>query len=287
MIALFFAGAALALIVLGFVFFPLARGRAGRDSSREKMARGVYRDQLAELVRDRDRGAIDQAQAETARREIERRLLASDRPETEAPPVTPSPVLAASLALGALAVAVALYWALGAPGMPDQPYAGRAAERDVAAHRMPIDLDQAVADLERKLAANPDNLDGWLLLARTEAARQHWQKSAEAMGHAMALAKDRPDIAAAYGTILVRANGGLVTPPARDAFAKALSAEPANPEALWYLGLAAVQDKKPDDARAYWQKLAASLPADSEDRKNVAAALDALDAATGAKSPHP
>jgi cytochrome c-type biogenesis protein CcmH len=144
---------------------------------------------------------------------------------------------------------------------------------------MPTDLNKAVADLEAKLKAKPDNLDGWILLGRTEAARQHWQKSAEAMRHAAALAPKRADLATAYGEVQVMADGGLVTPRARDAFDAALALEPENPQALWYLGLEAVQQRKAGAARDYWTKLIALLPAGGEEHKSVAAALATLDKA--------
>jgi cytochrome c-type biogenesis protein CcmH len=268
----------MALIVLFFVFVPLARGSAGRGGSREIFARAVYRDQLAELGRDRERGIIDAAQEEAARREIERRLLASDRPDTPGT-VTARPVLATALGLGTIALAVGFYAAVGSPGMPDRPYADRATERAVAAHRMPTDLNKAVADLETKLKANPNNLDGWILLGRTEAARQHWEKSAEAMRHAVALAQNRPDLAAAYGEVQVMADGGLVTPRARDAFAAALALRPNDPQALWYLGLEAVQQRKVGAARDYWRRLLALLPAAGDEHKSVAEALATLDRA--------
>jgi cytochrome c-type biogenesis protein CcmH len=278
---LFLALAVMALIVLGFVLTPLARGVTA-SFSRERFARAVYRDQLDELNRDVERGVIDTAQADAAKTEIQRRLLSTggdDAPNSS----TPRPVLAAGIGIAVLIAAALLYLKLGSPSTPDLPFADRAAERSAAQHQMPVDLDQAVAGLEAKLAANPANLDGWLLLSRTEATREHWQKSAEAMRHAADLAKNRPDIAAAYGEVLVRANGGLVTPPARDAFNAALSGEPDNPQALWYLGLASVQDHKIGEAQTYWRKLLAALPADSDDRKLVAEALAALDSAAKPK----
>ena len=274
-----FAGlAAMLVIVLGFVLLPLARGR-GAARPRDAFARAVYRDQLAELDRDVQRGVVDTAQAQATRTEIQRRLLSAGD-ETDAVPAAPRPLLAAGIGAAVLIAAAALYWRLGAPALPDLPYAERAAERSVARHEMPTDLNAAVTGLEKKLAANPDDLDGWLLLGRTEAAREHWQKSAEAMRRAAELSHDKPEIVAAYGEILVRANGGLVTPPARDAFNSVLAADQANVQALWYLGLGAVQDKKAEEARGYWQRLVAALPADSDDRKLVAEALAALDKAT-------
>ncbi|MGH6981890.1 MAG: c-type cytochrome biogenesis protein CcmI [Stellaceae bacterium] len=276
--------AALAVLVLGFVFVPLARGRAAGGRDRNLFARAVYRDQLAELTRDRERGLVDSGEEEAARREIERRLLATSDIASDTM-ATPRPMLAALLGLFVLAIAAGLYIALGSPGDPDQPYAGRAAERAVASHRMPTDLNKAVADLEAKLKAKPDNLDGWILLGRTEAARRNWHKSADAMKHAVALAPTREDLVTAYGEIQVTADGGLVTPEARDAFAKALALDAKNARALWYLGLEAVQQRKVGMAQDYWRKLLAVLPADSEEHKTVSDALAAIDKAVKAAAP--
>src|ERR1700728_1509822 len=66
------------------VLWPLGRkpaaGRAGSDVL-------VYRDQLEEIGRDRSAGLIGQAEAEAARVEVSRRLLAAaDAQETAAQP---------------------------------------------------------------------------------------------------------------------------------------------------------------------------------------------------------
>jgi cytochrome c-type biogenesis protein CcmH len=277
---------ALTLVVLGFVFVPLAQGRAPRAAERARFARAVYRDQLAELARDRDRGIIEANEEAAARREVERRLLAADAPD-EFAAAKPRPLLALLLGAGTLLVAALLYLAFGSPGLPDLPYAARAGERArlAAVPQMPRDLNKAVAQLEAKLKANPADLDGWILLGRTEAVRQHWEKSAEAMRHAVALAPKRADLATAYGQIQVMADGGLVTPRARDAFTAALAMEPKDAQALWYLGLEAVQQRKVGEARDYWQKLLALLPADDGAHKTVAMALDALDKAEKAVIP--
>lgn len=274
----------LAIVVLGFVFVPLARGRAARGRDRNVFARVVYRDQLGELTRDRERGVIGAGEEEAARREIERRLLAAAGTEAETA-AKPRPVLAALLGLFVIVVGGGLYAVLGSPGLPDLPYAGRAAERAVARHQMPTDLNKAVADLEAKLKANPDNLDGWILLGRTEAARQNWHKSADAMRHAVALAPKRDDLLTAYAEIQVMADGGLVTPEARDAFTQALALDAKNARALWYLGLEAVQQHKVGMAQDYWRRLLTVLPPDGEEHKTVAEALATIDRALKQATP--
>ncbi len=206
-------------------------------------------------------------------------LLATDRPDPGAA-VKPRPILAGVARARRVAYRVPVFTRCSAiPACPicPTPIAPRSAPSP--RHQMPTDLNKAVADLEAKLKANPDNLEGWILLGRTEAMRQHWEKSAEAMRQAMLLAPKRPDIATAYGEMQIMADGGLVTPQARDAFVAALKEEPKDLRALWYLGLEAVQQRKVGMARDYWRKLLALLPADGEEHKSVAEALATLDKA--------
>src|SRR5258708_12108871 len=62
-------------------------------ASREAYTLAVYRDQLAEIDRDLDRGVLTIGQAAAARTEISRRILALRSPTGPSSP-TPSPPLA-------------------------------------------------------------------------------------------------------------------------------------------------------------------------------------------------
>ncbi len=249
--------ALMAVIVVVAVIAPLMKG-AREAPARAQFDRAVYRDQIKELERDVARGLIDADQAATARLEIERRLLAADaRPEAAPVRSAGSPRLAIALALGLPAVAALIYLALGSPGVPDQPDAARGPERARAvATGQHEDLDKAAAALEAKLKANPENDADWLLLARTQAALGHWQRSAEAYREAMRLTKGRPDVASAYGEMLVFAADGIVTPRAREAFTAALARDPADIASRYYLALADAQEGKAQAAIDAWQKLA-------------------------------
>ncbi len=287
-ILLLIAMAALTVIVLVFVFMPLARGQVARVASREAFARAVYREQLQELTRDRERGVIDAGQVEAARREIERRLLAADQP-AQSSQLRPRPILAAALAIVVLLIAAGVYTITGRPQLPDLPYAARRVKQvTAAAPQMPRSVDTSVSDLEAKLKTDPNDVNGWVLLARIEAASRDWEQSAQAMRHAKDLAKNRSDIAVAYGEVQVQADGGFVLPSAREAFLVALAKEPMNPSALWYLGLEAMQHRHADAARGYWKRLLKQLPDGSSEHKSVAAALVALDKAVNpATKPDP
>src|SRR5260370_315952 len=162
--------AAVTLVVVATVVLPLMKG-ARAAPGRASFDRAVYRDQLKELERDRARGLIDADQTAAARLEIERRLLAADaRPEFATARRSGSPALAIALALLLPAAATGIYLALGAPGAPDEPYAGRGPERALAAAEgRHGDIAGALAALEKDLAANPDDAEKWLLLARSAA----------------------------------------------------------------------------------------------------------------------
>lgn len=278
--------AVMTVVVVATVVAPLMKGVRGAPE-RAAFDRAVYRDQLRELERDRARGLIDGRDAETARLEIERRLLAADTGAEGTPPprAAGSPALAIGLALALPLAAVLLYLALGAPGVPDEPYAARGPERALAAANGRLDLDKTVAALEEKLKADPNRAEDWLLLGRSQAALGQWQKSAEAYQQALRLTKGRPDIAAAYGEMLVLAADGIVTPRAQEAFTVAEGRDPKNEVARFYLALADAQAGNAESAIAAWQKLAAEEPADSPLRAEIRTRIAAAARAAGLPVP--
>jgi cytochrome c-type biogenesis protein CcmH len=272
--------AAVTLVVVATVVLPLMKG-ARAAPERAAFDRAVYRDQLKELERDRARGLIDADQTAAARLEIERRLLATDaQPVAVAARRSGSPVLAIALALLLPAAAAGIYLALGAPGSPDMPYSTRGPERALAAAEgRQGNVAGALAALEKDLAANPDDAEKWLLLARSAATLGQWQKSANAYQKALVLTKNRPDVASAYGEMLVFAAEGIVTPRAQEAFTAALARNPKDTAARYYLALAEAQAGNAQAAIEAWQKLAADV-ADPELRDRLRARI--ADAASSA-----
>jgi cytochrome c-type biogenesis protein CcmH len=254
-LALLTSGAVAAIVV------PLLRGRQAAAPSRAAFDRAIYRDQLAELTREVERGVVDPDQAAASRVEIERRLLATDETaEVAISAAPPDGIAAVALAVAVTAGAVALYLALGSPGVRDQPFASRQDGGAVAdATHAPGDMVAVVEMLAAKLKDHPDDAAGWLLLARSLATLQRWQESAAAYQRALALT-DTAEAAAGYGEMLVMAADGMVTPAARDAFAAALSRDQSNPPARFYLALADAQAGKARAAIEAWAKLAAEAP---------------------------
>jgi cytochrome c-type biogenesis protein CcmH len=136
---------------------------------------------------------------------------------------------------------------------------------DEARKEAPHDLDQAVKQLEARLAADPNDQDGWRLLARSYTELGQTEKAAEAARRAAALGAPGSDAEAlsARGEDLVTANGGNVGADARQSFQAALAADPGDPRARFFLGLAAAQDGNNDDALGRWLALERDSPPDA------------------------
>jgi cytochrome c-type biogenesis protein CcmH len=233
-----------------------------------------YRAQLDEIQRDVERGQLPQSEAASARAEAARRLIAL-RPErpTAAPAQHGRNRLAAAalIAVGLPAIAFPLYALLGQPQMPDEPLASR----EPAAHAAG-DIEAAVAGVEAHLIAKPDDGKGWAVLAPVYMRLERYEDAAHAYSEALRLLGEDPFRRAAYGEALVAAAGGVVTDKAREAFARALAEQPGQPQARFYLALAAEQDGKTADAIRAYDALAADATPDAPWLGAVKARLAAL-----------
>ena len=292
--AVFAAAAALAAAALAR---PLLRRPSERaaDAGRADFDMQVFRRQLADLEADVARGLVAPGEADAARLEIERRILAAAA-EAERGGAAESGAggrragalaLAAAIGAGVPALSLALYTVVGAPGEPDRPLAERLQRPApaIAAEGMPVDVEEAMARLAERLREAPDNLAGWLLLARSYAATGRFDEAAEAFANASALAPGDADIAASHGETLFHAAGGVMTPAAARRFEDALALDPAHPGARYYGGVAALQAGDGPAALAAWSALAADAAADAPWLPEIRRRAQALAAELGVDPP--
>ena len=265
----------LTCLALAILLVPLLL-RRHTPASRESYNLAVYRDQLAEIDRDAARGLLSAEQAEAARAEIGRRILALQpgAPSPPMPPPQPSPASGGGLGRGLVVAAVSvlavpfaawlLYARLGAPALPDQPFAARTTAAKATAGIEHIDLGEAVGKIAAHLKEHPEDLRGWLLLGRTELSLGHYAEAVDAYRHAADLSGHRADIMGDWGEAQVIAADGTVTPAAREAFEAALGDKESAPRSRYYLALAKSQQGDAKGALQGWVDLAADAPADAE-----------------------
>ena len=252
--------AALTLAVLALLLWPLLR-RQSAVAPHGDFDVAVYRDQLAEIDKDLERRLLSPAQAEAARTEIQRRMLAAaDAAETAASLAQGDNsrrqwlmalVLAAALPLGA----GLMYVRLGAPALPAKPYAARQQDPEIM-------MAAAMGRLVEQLDHKPD-AEGYRHLATLGFMLRRYDQAAEAYRKLIALQGADAALWSKLGEALVLANEGQVVPEAREAFAETLRRDPQEARARFYTGLAAAQDAAPDRALALWRELERDSPADS------------------------
>jgi cytochrome c-type biogenesis protein CcmH len=167
-----------------------------------------------------------------------------------------------------------------------QPASGRAATPGPTGEKAkhPGDsetLEERIAKLEKRLAENPADLDGWVLLSRSRGIQRDFAAASAALEKALALAPGHPDLLADLAdTSAMVADRTLAGRPLELAM-QALAADPQHRKALSLVATAAMQANDLPKATAYWQKLRATFEAGSPDIARVDQILANLgDAAT-------
>jgi cytochrome c-type biogenesis protein CcmH len=264
------------------VLWPLSR--PARGPSRRATEIAFYEAQLVEIDRDVARGLTSVADAEGARAQAGRHLLAAAHANAGASTSSDrNRRIAAAIAILAIpGVALGLYLRLGSPEFPDQPLSAR-----LNAPPDQMDVGIAVARIEQHLAQDPSDGRGWELLGPVYMRLGRPDDAARAFANAIHAAGDSVELEQDLGQALVMANNGQIDDRARAAFQAALRLDPKAPAPQFYLGLAAEQVGDQARAVALWTKLLADAPPDAPWAPMVRAHMAALGAAAPAQAGGP
>jgi cytochrome c-type biogenesis protein CcmH len=270
-IALIIAAVLLTGVTLGLLLLPLIRKPRSAADARAEFDLRVYRDQLAEVDRDAQRGLLRGDEAAAARVEVQRRMLSTaaaveaDQPLRNTPPSRrASAGVLAAIVLGLPMAATLLYATLGAPRSADRPLAERRSElaaASISGDQQTDSLERVAAQLAKKLETSPDSAEGWFLLGRAYVTLGRYQDAVGALRRARDLAPDRPEVANAFAEAWIAEAGGQVGEEAREALQKALVLDPRNPQARFLLALDRAQQGDLRGAVQGWTDLIAIAPA--------------------------
>jgi len=257
-------------IALAWVLVPLLRrGTAG--ITREVSNVAILRDQLRELDADLATGTMPRDRYEQSKRELEARAIEESREiRGTAPPPSQSTAWTAAIIAGAIPIAaLLLYVVLG----NHEAFAPIAAERakGAAEHEVtPQEVEAMAAKLAARLEKEPDNVDGWVMLARTYYALNRHADAARAFDRAIAIIPANADLLADYADSLGAAEGGL-RGKSLELIERALKADPTHWKALALAGTAAFNNKDYKGAVTYWERMKATVPPGSP----IAGSIDA------------
>ena len=280
--------AILIIVALIFVLPPLLKRSNPVGVAAQPLNVAVYRDQQQELEADRRAGTLSDEQYERARIELERRLL-DDVAATAAPVATRQasrvPAVLAGVAVPLLAVG--LYLAVGSPrvlaplALPHGSASGANSGKGASAEQ----IEAMVAKLAERMRQNPDDAQGWAMLARSYAVMGRYEDSAAAYGKAVERVPDNPHLLADYADALAMARGQNLQGEPEALILRALKIDPDHVKALALAGTIAFDKKDYTASIRYWEKMAALVPPDSEIARNVQSSIAEARGLAGGKEP--
>lgn len=272
MIVFWILAAAMVAAAVGALVPTLLRRRKAAGSGYSAATVDTYRERLAELQAEHQRGNIGDAEFAEARAELERELLQGvpddDTDETRSPTGNRRGA-AIAVAVAVPLVTIALYGAVGRPGLIGNDLSHRLSSEQVQRYSQ-MAPTQRIGPLERYVQDNPRAPRAWALLGEAYRAEKRYGDAVTAFSRARAASEgDDPWLIARQAESLLLANGRRFSGSVERLLHKALDLDPENQLALMLAGHMALSEGNRDQAAEYWQRLAATLPENGPNRAMI------------------
>lgn len=264
------------VVALLFVIPVLLRNK--KDEPREQVERQtanitIYRDQLIELDRDLRDDILSREQYDSSKQELQKRML-QDLSENEEPaqliPTSRHGVIASIIVFLAIPLAaIYLYLVIGDTRglLPQSQLANAAQFEQNSADGTPsghTEISAMVDSLAARLKENPEDIEGWVMLGRSYAIMERFGEASAVYAKLTEMVPDNPQLLSDYADMLAMTNNGSLLGKPAEAITKALSINPDFPKALALAGTLEFEQRRFDQAIAYWERLLGAIPADSK-----------------------
>jgi cytochrome c-type biogenesis protein CcmH len=278
--------AIMVMVALLFVLPPLLRNRSITAVSQDDLNTNVIRQQIADLDADLATGKLDKAQYDAARSDIERELLydlGSAGNEPLEKPARSGRWITLLIIPAIPLCAVLLYQMMGSAELIDRIQQARISQSQPGQQPSPSlgSIEDMVDKLAARLQEQPDDLKGWVMLARSYAIMKRYSEAEMAYANALRLGGENADLLTDYVDTMVMADGGAFNEESSALLLRALELEPDNLKALWLAGHWKNQSGDYQAALDYWQRAAAKLPPDSKDVAVIKSQISDLQAKLG------
>jgi len=267
MISFIVSAIVLVLIAIVFIVPTLRKKNYAFSDEYDELNVDIAKDRLSEIKHQLAAGEINQQTYEQLHEELESTLAndlsASSQVSPESQVINQNnkfiPII---LAVAVPIVAAVLYYQLGdfaaATGTRVEATVIPAAE-----NRPQITIEEAVVKLEQRLAVEPENPDGWFMLARTYMTMKQYHKAVAAYEKVIEIVGEDPEVLLRYADAVAMTEGGNLMGKAKPIVDKVITLLPDNPTVLWMAGSAEVQQKNFGKALSYWYKLQPMLAQDA------------------------
>jgi cytochrome c-type biogenesis protein CcmH len=285
MLTFWIVAALLISAAVAIVLVPLLRARARPGPTVREVNLAVLRGQRQDIDTDVALGLLPGEARESALAELAARAEEDldSAPDAQAGPLRRPWAAAAVFAVLIPAVAVGFYLWVGTP-QATNPSVMAAANAQPGDHQ----IEEMVAALEQKMKDRPDDLQGWMLLARSFIATGKMEKALAAYAHLAKLAPQDASILADYADALAASRGRDLSGEPTALVMRALEADPRQPKALALAATAKLNSGDFAASLAYWERLYAVVPPGSEDAAEIRSIVEDVRArAAAAGKPQP
>ena len=288
----------LIVVALLFIIPTLLKNKNVQEERIERDAVNVtvYRDQLQELDRDLENDILTQEQYNQSKQELQQRML-QDVQEIEAVErkktnkvmnIAISTVFALTLPIAA----IYLYLEIGdTRGLLPQAQLANAVQMSQgggsnnATPEGHDNFNSVLDNLIARLNNNPDDIEGWFMLARTYAIMKQYDEAAATYARLNEFIPDNPQILSDYADVLAMTNDGSLVGKPNELIQEALNIDPEYPKALALAGTVEFEQSHFDQAAVYWERLLAVIPADSQLARSVSESIAEARSLAGEKTP--
>ena len=264
MILFWILAAAMMVAAVALLLPPLLGHSRNPSVSRDAVNLAIFKERVADLEQDLG----DANQRQQVRQEMERELL-QDVGETEdtVPPARAANRIAAvAVVLIVPLVSVFAYTQLGSRQALQGTAPALAADQTLPADHPAIggeqgspSLEQMVTNLAERLQRDPANLEGWTMLGRSYMVLERFPEARDAFARAVSLGPDDPDLLSRYAEAAALAQGGELRGLPLQLVNQLLQLDSDHPNGLWLAGLAAYQAQDYRKAVERWTQLAAMV----------------------------
>lgn len=268
----FIAVLVLIVLVMAMILPILQSPQTQLKSDKNAERRAIFKAQFEEIAQDKASGLLTEAQYAVAKTELERRLLSEIGTDTvQQINTAPDKKLAYGLAILLPLMALAIYQKIGQPKAIFNPTIFSAIEATGATQAQ---VDTLLAQIKTNLANNPNDAEGWRLLARANASLANFSEALPAFEKASALAPNDADLLADYADALAIANGFKLAGKPEALLDRALKVNPNHEKSLKLAGAAAYERQDFAKVTLLWGRLKEQLPKDSPILPELTAAID-------------
>ncbi len=228
------------------------------DITAEQSDVAIYNARVEEIERDLVAKRLDPEMAEAAKAEEARKLLKSQTSVDTQQSASEQPS-GWWMTLGLFSiplVSVLIYLSIGTPpGSQTSEEAPEVAQQS---------MDQLIAAAERRLETNPDDLQGWQVLAPVYLRQQEFTKAENAFRNIIRINGESTEVLSTLGEVQVAKASGQVTSAALQSFERAIALDAKNSNARFFIGLYAFQTNDRDGAKAAWQTMIEGAKGDED-----------------------